>query len=80
VTKVVPMYSHVLCEVNACHSCPFAFLARADPLDVDHEWRCQATKGAADAPMRLIGSSRPKDSAPGWCPLKIQPVLVKYVG
>lgn len=79
-SNVKPLYDHLECPVTACFECPFAFLTSIEAFTGDKEYRCQATKRDAGDRMRLLGPERPRSHAPEWCPLKIQPVLVKYRG
>lgn len=70
--KVKALHSHLRIPVDCCHNCPLAFL-RSIEIFGDQEWACLGTPN-----RRTLGAKRSDDSAPEWCPLKVQPFMVHW--
>jgi len=72
VGDVVALHGQLIGGVKSCARCPLAVLVYS-PLG-PAGWECAGEK------HRALGLSRDTESSPSWCPLRRQPILIKWVG
>ena len=76
-SNVKAMHSHLVCPVTSCYTCPFRHVDTADLLADSTRYACHATVSPNN--RRLFPENDDgKHPPPDWCPLRLQPVIVKF--
>lgn len=71
--NVKSLHPYLRIAADNCYDCPFAFLISLEPFSGVQEWQCTPAR-------KPLGAERSTTSAPEWCPIRHQPIVVHWKG